>query len=336
MGQLASGGPDRPREGKVRAIRPTIGSGAPDKSSTPTVLDRFRLDDKVALVTGAGQGIGRMFALALAQAGADVVIADINERTGSAVQREIEALGRSALFVRTDVTAEADVTQVVATAVERFGGLDIAVNNAWSGGRAGGARGGSATVLDTSVEDWDFVHGLLLRACFLCCREEGRAMARHGGGRIINVASISASIANASAAYCSAKAGVVGLTRRLAAELGGHNIRVNAISPSYTLSPARRSDTPADRDLIRSLHPVGWYERPEDLTGPLVFLASDASSYLTGQDVIVDGGHTLNVWLDPPARHVPPPITPDDEVQSLLHDLNALGVAHDDRGVTVG
>ena len=287
----------------------------------------------MSLVTGAGQGIGRAFALALAEAGAVVVVADINERTGRLVQREIEALVCFAPFVRTDVTVEVDVMNAVAQAVRQFGGLDIAVNNAWVGGRAGSARGAPATALNTSLEEWDFVHGLLLRACFLCCREEARALVERGGGRIIYVASISAFVANASAPYCSAKAGVVGLTRRLAAEWGGHNITVNAISPSYTLSPARRSDSLADRERIRSLHPVGWYERPEDLAGALVFLASEASSFLTGQDVIVDGGHTLNIWLDPPVRYAPPPVTTDDEARSLMHDLGVLQVDHDSQGI---
>ena len=295
--------------------------------------DRFRIDGKVALVTGGGQGIGRAFALALAEAGAGVVIADINERSGSLVAREIEGAGGSARFVRTDVTSEADVRHVVERAVDDLGRLDIAVNNAWVGGRAGGARGQPSNALDMAFDEWDFVHGLLLRACFLCCKHEAAAMVAQGGGRIINVASISAFVANASAAYCSAKAGVVGLTRRLAAEWGGYNINVNSISPSYTLSPARRTDSVDDRALIRSLNPVGWYGRPEDLTGTLVYLASDASSFVTGQDIVVDGGHTLNVWLEPPARHLPAPVPPEVEASSLVHDLDILGMPHDIDGV---
>jgi NAD(P)-dependent dehydrogenase (short-subunit alcohol dehydrogenase family) len=296
--------------------------------------DRFRVDGKVALVTGGGQGIGRAFALALAEAGANVVIADINERTGALVAREIEELGRTALFVRTDVTSEADVRTVVERAVSDLGGLDIAVNNAWVGGRAGSSRGQPSDALDMSFDEWDFVHDLLLRACFVCCKLEAAAMIPQGRGRIINVASISAFVANASAAYCSAKAGVVGLTRRLAAEWGAYNINVNAISPSYTLSPARRTDSTDERALIRSLHPVGWYGRPDDLTGTLVFLASEASTFVTGQNIVVDGGHTLNVWLRPPRRHLPALVSPEDEAGSLVHDLDILGLAHDGDGVT--
>ena len=243
-----------------------------------------------------------------------MVVADINERTGPLVAEEIRASGGRAVFVRTDVTVEADVRNAVARAVTVLGGLDIGVNNAWVGGRASSKRGLPSSALDMSLEEWDFVHALLLRACFVCCQHEATAMIARGRGRIINIASISALVANASVAYCSAKAGVVSLTRRLAAEWGGHNINVNAISPSYTLSPARRTDSTEDRAAMRALHPLGWYERPDDLTGTLVYLASDAAGYVTGQNLVVDGGHTLNVWLEP--RPAPPAArssTPEDE-----------------------
>lgn len=295
--------------------------------------DRFRLDGRVALVTGGGQGIGRAVAIAIADAGADVVIADVNEHTGPTVASEIQAIGRRSLFVHTDVTDESAVRNVVARTVRTLGGLHIAVNGAWVGGRAGASRRDARGSIDMPLEEWDFVHDLLLRATFLCCREEALAMRESGGGRIVNIASISAVVANASAAYTSAKAGVVGLTRQLAAEWGGYNINVNAISPSYTLSPARRSDTVADRDLIRSLHPMGWYERPDDLAGTAVFLASEASSFLTGQNLVVDGGHTLNAWLGAPARHVEPRVGPEEEVGGLIHDLDVIGMEHDEQGV---
>jgi hypothetical protein len=123
------------------------------------------------------------------------------------------------------------------------------------------------------------------------------------------------------------------MTKRLAAEWGKYNINVNCISPSYTLSPARRVDPPENRDLIRSLHPMGWHQRPSDLCGTLVYLASDASNYVTGRDILVDGGHTLNVWLRPPSRTRPPLVGPEEEIESLLHDLDALGIPHDEQGV---
>ncbi len=300
-----------------------------------SVLDLFRLEGKRALVTGGGQGIGRAFALAMAEAGANVAIADTNEHTGPLVVEEIQALGRDALFVRTDVTDPAAVEAMVQATVGRFGGLDIAVNNAWTGGRAGAFRGRKPTPADFPLDEWDFIHGLLLRAPFLCCRAESRAMMDEGCGHIVNTSSLSAFVMNANVAYCSAKAGVATLTRRLAVELGPYNINVNCISPSYTLSPARRKDPQANRDLIRSLTPMGWHGRPDDLVGTLIYLVSDASAFMTGQNLLVDGGHALNVWLEPVGRERPPLVSPEEETRSLLHDLDVLGIPHDDDGVTL-
>ena len=296
-----------------------------------SVLDLFKLDGKVALVTGAGQGIGRAYALALAEAGADVAVADINERTGRHVADEIVALGRRSVFVKTDVMRPEEVEALVTATVGELGGLDVAVNNAWAGGRY--VKPPPAE--EFPLEEWDFIMNLALRAIFVSCKAEARAMRQRGRGKIVNMASMSASIANAAVAYCSAKAGVVMLTKRLAAEWGKYNINVNCISPSYTLSPARRTDSEENRELIRSLHPMGWHERPEDLCGTLVYLASDASNYVTGRDIVVDGGHTLNVWLRPLTRETPPLVSPENEVRSLVHDLGILGIPHDDRGVTL-
>ncbi len=294
------------------------------------VLDLFKLDGKAALVTGAGQGIGRVYALALAEAGADVAVADLNERTGRLVAQEIAALGRRSVFVKADVGNTDEVEAMVAAAERELGRLDIGVNNAWAGGR----YLFSPPAEEFPVEDWDFTMNLALRAIFLCCKAEARGMRKQGRGKIVNMASMSASIANAGIAYCSAKAGVVMLTKRLAAEWGKYNINVNCISPSYTLSPARRRDPQQNRDHIRSLHPRGWHERPEDLCGTLVYLASDASNYVTGRDILVDGGHTLNVWLAPLSRTTPPLVSPEEEIQTLTHDLDVLGIPRDDKGVT--
>ncbi len=295
------------------------------------VLDLFTLGGKVALVTGAGQGIGRAFALALAQAGADVAVVDINERTGSHVADEIRALGRRAIHLPTDVMKPDAVDAMIDSVVSRLGGLDIAVNNAWAGGRFVPPPTADTLPLD----EWDFIMNLALRAVFVCCRAEARAMRKRGRGKIINMASMSATIANAGVAYCAAKAGVVMLTKRLAIEWSAHNINLNCISPTYTLSPARRKDSQQNRDLIRSLHPMGWHERPEDLVGTLIYLASDASNYVTGRDILVDGGHTLNVWLQSLRRETAPLINPAQEVESLIHDLDVLGIPHDENGFAV-
>ncbi len=294
-----------------------------------SVLDLFRLDGKVALVTGGGQGIGRVFALALAESGADVAVADINERTGSLVSREVGSLGRRSVFVRADVTKPEEIEAMVAAAVAKLGSLDILVNNAWAGGRYVVPPAAE----EFPLEDWEFTLKLALRAPFLACKAAARVMISRGRGKIINMASMSATIANASLAYCAAKAGVLMMTKRLAAEWGKYNINVNCISPSYTLSPARRVDPQENRDLIRSLHPMGWHQRPSDLCGTLVYLASDASNYVTGRDILVDGGHTLNVWLRPLSRARAPLVSPEEEIESLVHDLDVLGIPHDEKGV---
>jgi NAD(P)-dependent dehydrogenase (short-subunit alcohol dehydrogenase family) len=293
------------------------------------VLDLFKLDGKVALVTGGGQGIGRQFALALAEAGADVAVADINDRTGSHVADEVASAGRRSAFVRTDVSKPEEIEAMVARTMAALGGLDILVNNAWAGGR----YLVPPTAEDFPLEDWQFTMNLALQAPFLACRAAARAMIPRGRGKIVNMASMSATIANASLAYCSAKAAVVMLTKRLAAEWGKYNINVNCISPSYTLSPARRKDSRENRDLIRSYHPMGWHERPSDLCGTLVYLASDASNYVTGRDILVDGGHTLNVWLHPLVRTQAPLVSPDEEAEALIHDLDMLDIPHDEKGV---
>ncbi len=285
------------------------------------VLDLFRLDGQVALVTGAGRGIGRVYALALAEAGADVAVVELDEPTGRQVAEEVAALGRRSVYLRCDVRRADEVEAMVAAVVAQLGGLDIAVNNAFSGSG-----------------DWYAVVDSVLNSVFVCARAESAVMVPQQHGRIINTASISGTVANCrgegGAAYCASKAGVIMLTKCLAADLAPHNITVNCISPTYALSPVKRTESVEDRARIRALHPLGWYERPDDLCGTLVYLASDAAAYVTGRDHIVDGGHTLNVWLQPPPRVAPPLVSLADEVVSLRHDLDQMGIAYDEHVVS--
>ncbi len=290
-------------------------------------LSLFDLTGKKALVTGGAVGIGRGCALALARAGADVAIVDLNEKAGSQTADEIRSMGVDALFVSCDVTRKDQVQAMVAAVVKRFGRLDIAVNNAGIG----------ILGADESIDqaDWDKVIAVNLTGTFLCAQAEARQMIGQTPteGKIINIASMSATIANCNASYDASKAGVVHMTKTLAAEWGRFNINVNCVSPSYLLTPMHASTPVVVRRRIRELTPLGHVERPEDLHGAVIFLASAASNYVTGLDLMVDGGHTLNAWLTPLSRAVPPRVSPEEETVQLKRDLDRLGLTYDSDGI---
>ncbi len=255
------------------------------------VLERFRLDGKTALVTGGGQGIGQGYAHALAEAGASVAIVDINPITAQEVAAEIRELGQQSIAIEADVTIAADVKRMVDTTVEEWGKLDIAVNNA--------GRTIWCDTVDVTEEDWDKVMDLNLKGVFLCAQAEARVMIPQKYGKIINTASMSASVVNKpqnQASYNTSKAGVVHLTRSLAAEWAPHGIRVNSISPGYTITTLVSKLPTAAQHLPywTELTPVGRLGEVDDLKGAIVFLASDSSDFMTGHDLVIDGGYS--VW----------------------------------------
>lgn len=252
------------------------------------ILDRFSLVGRTSLVTGAGRGIGQALAVALAEAGADVAIVDIAPESAQAVSQEILGLGVRSMAIEADVTSAEDVRRMVDAVMSAWGKLDIAVNN------AGIARGDRAEEL--SEQAWDAVLDVNLKAVFLCCQAEARVMLAQGSGSIINTASMSASIVNRpqnQANYNAAKAGVVHLARSCAAEWASRGVRVNCISPGHTVTPMTARSLEERRPIWTSNTPMRRLGEPEDLQGAVVFLASDASAYVTGHDLIVDGGYTL-------------------------------------------
>ncbi|HEY3319421.1 MAG TPA: glucose 1-dehydrogenase [Planctomycetota bacterium] len=290
-------------------------------------LSLFDLTGKSALVTGGAVGIGRACAVALAKAGANVAIADLDQRTGEATAKEIRAMGRDSLFVKCDVTKKDQVQSMVSAVAAKFGRLDIGVNNA------------GIAILGADEEvpqaQWDKVIAVNLTGTFLCAQAEAQQMIRQKPveGKIINIASMSATIANCNASYDASKAGVVHMTKTLAAEWGRFNINVNCLSPSYVLTPMHASTPLPVRQRIRDLTPLGHVERPEDLYGAVIFLASAASNYVTGHDLMVDGGHTLNAWLVPLSREIPPRVSPEQEAVQMKHDLDIAGISYDKDGI---
>jgi len=260
-------------------------------------LSLFDLTGKKALVTGGASGIGRACALGMARAGADVAIIDVNPDNGNGTSQEIVDLGGKSIFVSCDVTDLNQVKKMVRRVVDEFGRLDIAFNNA--GIIAGSTK---PTIGEDSVEYWHRVIELDLTAVFYCCREEARCMIPQKYGKIINTASMSGTIVNnfpnfgaGFVAYCTAKAGVKHMSKALATEWAEHNIYVNSISPGYVDTPMTKS-VQENRKLLdheNKTTPLHRQAKPEEMVGGVLYLASDASSFTTGLDLIMDGGHTL-------------------------------------------
>jgi len=248
----------------------------------------FDLTGRVALVTGAARGLGHAISMALAHAGADVVLGLRDVGTGGDLVREIEAMGRRALPVQMDVTHLDQIARGVEQAVARFGRLDILVNN------AGVAPENPAE--NVNEKDFDLTLAVNLKGTFFASQAAGRAMIRQRFGRIINVGSQAGFAAlPGESVYCMTKAGISHLTRCLAVEWGKHNITVNAIAPTFIETPGTAS-TLADPALraditerIAALHRVG---QPMDVAGAVIFLASPAASLITGDTILIDGGWT--------------------------------------------
>jgi 2-deoxy-D-gluconate 3-dehydrogenase len=248
---------------------------------------RFSLEGKVALVTGAGRGLGRAFSLALAQAGADVVVAARTMDDLQSLAGEIRALGRIALPCPLDVADVSSIRGVVGQAVDRLGRLDVLVNNAGTSVRR--------PALEIAEAEWDRVVDTNLKGAFFCAQAAGRVMVRQRSGKIVNVASALAFVASDDlAVYCTTKAAVVQMTRALALEWAPSQVNVNAIAPTTTRTPMmerRLADPAIHQSYVRNI-PMGRVGAPDDLIGALLFLASPASDFVTGQTVVVDGGFT--------------------------------------------
>ena len=252
------------------------------------MLSKFRLDGKTAVVTGATRGIGRALARALAEAGANIVIVGRDAQAASEVEAELAELGTQTLTVMAEVTRRGDMERLLAETLARFGRADILINNA-----------GTCIhkpALDVTDDEWRQVMGVNLDGLWIASQVFGQQMVAQGGGNIVNIGSISAQIVNRpqwQPAYNASKAAVHQLTKSLAAEWAPHHVRVNALAPGYVRTDMAPVDEPQFKQRWIDDAPQQRAALPEELGPAVVFLASEASSFMTGSVLVMDGGYTL-------------------------------------------
>jgi 3-oxoacyl-[acyl-carrier protein] reductase len=241
------------------------------------------LNGKIALVTGAAQGIGREIALALASDGADVAICDVNLEAAQKTAADIEATGKKSLALKANVAASTDVTAMVDQVIEKFGRIDILVNN------AGITRDG--LILRMKDEDWDLVLSINLKGAFLCTKAALKYMSKQRGGTVINIASIVGAMGNAGQAnYVASKAGLIGLTKTIAREYANRGITANAVAPGFIETAMTQALPENVRAELAKQIPMGKLGTPEDVANAVRFLASPWASYISGQVIHVNGG----------------------------------------------
>lgn len=247
------------------------------------------MNSKVALVTGAGAGIGRATALELARRGLQVVISDIADDGLAKTAKEADSLSGEVFTVRADISKEAQVRSLIDRTLDRYGQLDIAVNNA-------GIEGASASTADYTLADWGRVIDVNLTGQWLCMKYELAAMQKGGGGSIINVSSILGKVGFVNApAYTAAKHGLIGLTEAAALEYGTAGIRINAVCPGFIVTPMlERAGITSDeetRKQITALHPIGRMGTAQEVARAIAWVASEEASFVTGHSLMVDGGY---------------------------------------------
>lgn len=245
------------------------------------------LNQKVALVTGAGSGIGRAVALAYAGEGASVMVSDISDEGGNETVDLITAVGGTAAYFHADTSTPEDNEALLKATIKKFGKLDVACNNAGIGGEA-------ALTGDYSLESWKKVLDVNLNGVFYGCKYQLKAMVDNGSGAIVNMASVHGTVAAPlSSAYTTSKHGLVGLTKNIATEYGALNIRCNAVGPGYILTPLLEKHANDELlELLRQRHPIGRLGKPEEVAELVLFLSSDKASFITGGYYLVDGGYT--------------------------------------------
>jgi len=243
----------------------------------------LKLAGKVALVTGAAQGIGKAVALLLARNGADIVVSDINLEKAEETAKEVQTLGRKALATKVDVAILGDVEKMVEAILAQLGKVDILVNN------AGIAR--DKLILRMTEEDWDAVLNINLKGTFNCTKAVVRHMSKQRSGKIVNIASVVGEMGNAGQGnYAASKAGVIGFTKTIAREFAQRGINVNAIAPGYIETPMTDALPDKAKEELKRLIPMDRLGKPEDVAEAVLFLVSESANYITGQVLNVNGG----------------------------------------------